>query len=184
MTDQIIVDEHGRPEPPMAASEAATMLGFLEFQRATFAWKTDGLDADGLRAKTAASSMTLGGMLKHLAYVEDVWFSRCLNGRDPALWLPQDEAVWEADRDWDWNTAASDSPEQLRALWRGAVTRSRADTAEAIASGGLGQLARSGHDGGGPPSLRWILCHMVEEYARHNGHADLIREAVDGQTGE
>ena len=94
MTD---LDEHGRPEPPPAGDETETLLGFLEFQRATLAWKCSGLDADGLRATTAASSMTLGGMLKHLAYVEDQWFSRWLRGRDPAP--PWDTVDWEADRD-------------------------------------------------------------------------------------
>src|SRR6266487_1089760 len=79
MTD---LDEQGRPEPPLAADETATLLGFLEYQRATLAWKCSGLDAAGLRATVAASSMTLGGMLKHLAYVEDLWCSRWLHGRD------------------------------------------------------------------------------------------------------
>jgi hypothetical protein len=69
-------------------------------------------------------------------------------------------------------------------LWRDAVERSRADVAEALADGGLDRLARRGWADGRTPSLRWILCHLIEEYARHNGHADLIREAVDGQTGE
>ncbi len=77
MTD---LDEQGRPEPPLAADETATLLGFLEYQRATLAWKCSGLDAAGLRATVAASSMTLGGMLKHLAYVEDLWCSRWLHG--------------------------------------------------------------------------------------------------------
>jgi Protein of unknown function (DUF664) len=76
------VDEHGRPEPPLAADETATVLGFLEYQRATLAWKCEGLDTAGLQATVAASS-TLGGMLKHLAYVEDLWCSRRLHGRGP-----------------------------------------------------------------------------------------------------
>ena len=75
------LDEHGRPEPP-AADETATLLGFLDYQRATLAWKCDGLDAAGLRATTASSSMTLGGLLKHLAYVENDWFSSALSGRN------------------------------------------------------------------------------------------------------
>ena len=76
------VDEHGRPEPPLAADETATLLGFLDYQRATLAWKCAGLDAAGLRATVGASSITLGGLLKHLAYVEQDWFSRWLHGRD------------------------------------------------------------------------------------------------------
>ncbi len=79
MTD---LDEQGRPEPPLAADETATLLGFLEYQRATLAWKRSGVDAAGLRATVAASSMSLGGLLKHLAYVEADWFSRWLHGRD------------------------------------------------------------------------------------------------------
>ena len=80
MTD---LDEQGRPEPPLAADENDTLLGFLDYQRATLAWKCAGLDAAGLGATVAASPMPLGGMLKHLAYVEDVWFSRFLYERDP-----------------------------------------------------------------------------------------------------
>jgi uncharacterized damage-inducible protein DinB len=176
------LDEYGRPEPPPAGDEAATLLGFLEFQRATLAWKCGGLDAAGLQAKVGASSMTLGGLLKHLAYVEDLWFSRSLHGRDPAP--PWDTVDWEADRDWDWHSAAQDTPEQLTALWREAVARSRALVKEALADGGLDQLARRTWPDGRAPSLRWILCHMIEEYARHNGHADLLRESVDGLVGE
>jgi uncharacterized damage-inducible protein DinB len=179
MTD---VDEQGRPEPPLAADEAGTLLGFLEFQRATLAWKCAGLDAAGLRATTAASTMTLGGLLKHLALVEDHWFSRSLHGRDHRP--PWDAVDWDADRDWEWHSAAEDSPEQLLALWQDAVARSRSLTAQALADGGLERLARRAWPDGRAPSLRWILCHMIEEYARHNGHADLIRESVDGRTGE
>ena len=72
MTD---LDDHGRPEPPLTADETGTLLGFLDYQRATLAWKCAGVDAAGLKATVAASSMTLGGLLKHLAYVEDLWFS-------------------------------------------------------------------------------------------------------------
>ena len=179
MTD---VDEHGRPEPPLAADEAATLLGFLDYQRATLAWKCRGLDSAGLSATTAASSITLGGLLKHLALVESDWFSRSLYGRD---WEPPWDAVdWKADPDWEWHSAAEDSPEQLFALWQDAVSRSRSLVAEALADGGLDRLARRAWPDGRAPSLRWILVHMVEEYARHNGHADLIRESVDGLVGE
>ena len=91
---------------------------------------------------------------------------------------------WDADPDWEWHSAAEDSPEELRAIWEDAVARSRAVVTEALASGGLDQLARRTWPDGSAPSLRWILLHMIEEYARHNGHADLIRESVDGETGE
>src|SRR6185437_5105013 len=176
------LDEHGRPEPPLAANETATLLGFLEYQRATFAWKCGGLDAAGLRATVGASSMTLGGMLKHLAYVEADWFSRWLHGRDRHP--PWDTVDWKADPDWEWHSADFDSPEQLFALWKDAVARSRSLVAEGLADGGLGRLARRAWPDGRAPSLRWILVHMIEEYARHNGHADLLRELVDGSTGE
>src|SRR5207245_4132043 len=178
----IRVDEHGRPEPPLAADETATLLGFLDYQRATLAWKCSGLDAKELGATVAASSITLGGLLKHLAYVEADWFSRSLHGRDREP--PWDSVDWKADPDWDWRSAAEDSPEQLFTLWQDAVARSRTLVAQALADGGLDRLARRTWPDGRAASLRWILVHMIEEYARHNGHADLIRESVDGQTGE
>jgi uncharacterized damage-inducible protein DinB len=176
------LDEHGRPEPPPAAGEADTLLGFLDFQRATLAWKCSGLDADGLRSTVGASSMTLGGLLKHLALVEDGWFSRSLHGQERQP--PWDTVDWDADPDWEWHSAAEDTPEQLFALWQEAVDRSRRLTAEALADGGLDRLARRTWPDGTAPSLRWILVHMIEEYSRHNGHADLLRESVDGEVGE
>ena len=175
-------DEQGRPEPPLAGDETATLLGFLDFQRATLAWKCAGLDAAGLAAPVAASSMTLGGLLKHLAYVEDLWCSRWLHGREPEP--PWDTVDWDADRDWDWHSAAEDTPEQLFVLWHDTVTRSRSLVAEALADGGLGRPARRTWPDGRTPSLRWILFHLIEEYARHVGHADVLRESVDGLTGE
>jgi uncharacterized damage-inducible protein DinB len=171
-----------RPEPPLDGDETATLLGFLDYQRATLAWKCAGVDAAGLRATVAVSSMTLGGMLKHLAYVEQDWFSRWLHGRDRRP--PWDTVDWSADPDWDWHSAADDTPEQLFALWEDTVGRSRILVAEALADGGLARPSRRAWPDGRAPSLRWILCHMIEEYARHNGHADLIRESVDGLTGE
>lgn len=176
-----VIDDQGRPEPPNAAGELETLVGFLEYQRATFEWKCAGLDADQLRATTAASDMTLGGMMKHLALVEDSWFSERLMGNEPAApWATVD---WHADYDWDWHSAADDSPEQLHRLWSDAVTASRAIVAEALEGDGLDTLVvRAPHSGA--VSLRWILVHMIEEYARHNGHADLLRESIDGETGE
>lgn len=179
---EVVVDDEGRPEPPADGDEVGTLLGFLEFHRATLEWKTRGLDAAGLAATVGASTMTLGGLLKHLAYVEDDWFSRALNGRDRAE--PWASVDWAADRDWDWHSAADDAPDQLRALWLAAVERSRADVAAALAAGGPDAPARRAWPDGRAPSVRWVLTHMVEEYARHNGHADLLREAVDGQVGE
>jgi uncharacterized damage-inducible protein DinB len=176
------LDGHGRVEPPLTGDETATLLGFLDYQRATLAWKCRGLDAAGLAAKVAASSMTLGGMLKHMALVEAGWFSRALHGHDRQP--PWDTVDWAADPDWDWHSAAHDSPEELLALWQDAVDRSRALVAESLATGALDQLAARPLSDGQSVSLRWIVVHMIEEYARHNGHADLIRESIDGETGE
>ena len=179
MTD---VDEHGRPEPPVADDEAGTLIGFLEYQRATLAWKFTGVDAAGLVATVGVSTMTLGGLLKHMAYVEYLWFSRWLDGQDPQP--PWDAVDWTTEPDWEWESAADDSAEQLLTLWNAWVDNSRALVAAALTDGDLGRLTPRSWPNGRSPSLRWILCHMIEEYARHNGHADLIRESVDGQTGE
>jgi uncharacterized damage-inducible protein DinB len=176
------LDEHGRPEPPAIADEAATLLGFLDFLRGTIAWKCSGLSGEQLRATLGPSSMTLGGVLKHLAYVEDAWLSDVLHGNEAAE--PWASVDWERDPDWDWNSAADDAPEQLWALWTDAVDRSRERTSEALATAGPEQPAGRPLSDGRAPSLRWILCHMVEEYARHCGHVDLLRESIDGLTGE
>ncbi|MQM27750.1 DinB family protein [Glycomyces albidus] len=177
-----IIDAQGRPEPPVDGDETATLLGFLDFHRATLAWKVRGLDAGGLQKTVGASAMTLGGMLKHLALVEVSWFSGSLFDRP--LGEPWDSVDWKADRDWEWHSAADDSAEALVGLWEREVERARALTAEALADGGLDRPAARAWADGRTPSLRWILVHMIEEYARHNGHADLIRESIDGQTGE
>ena len=185
-----------RPSLPNAADETTTLLAFLELQRSLVAWKAGGLDAAGLDATLPPSTMTLGGLLKHLVYVEDFWFSRWLHGNPPAP--PWDTVDWDADRDWDWHSAADDAPEQLYAAWEAAVARSRKLVDDALAEGeGVERRAKlaerfDGTDwkigpaepGDDAPTLRFILCHMIEEYARHAGHADLLREAVDGLTGE
>lgn len=169
-------------EPPVAGTEIDTLIGSLERQRRTFAWKCGGLDAAGLRATTAATTMTLGGLLKHLALVEADYFSMKLLGRDPGP--PWNTVDWDADPDWEWRTAAQDTPEALYALWNENVARSRASLAEALADGDLGQAARFSWPDGRSPSIRRLLVDVIEEYARHTGHADLLREAVDGLVGE
>jgi uncharacterized damage-inducible protein DinB len=176
------IDEQGRTEPPVDGDELAILRGFLDFHRATFAWKCDGLDADALKRTVGASTMTLGGMMKHLALVEEHWFSYVLNQRQ--LGEPWDAVDWDADPDWDWNSAVHDSPEDLRALWRDAVRRSEASLEEALADGGLDRPSLRRQRDGRATTLRWIVVHMIEEYCRHNGHADLIRESIDGLTGE
>ncbi len=169
-------------EPPIAGTEVDTLLGGLERQRGYMAWKCGSLDAAGLRATLAPSTMTLGGLLKHLALVEDDWFSVKLHGRDRCP--PWDAVDWDADPDWEWHTAAADSPGQLIAMWQDAVARSRALVAEALADGGLDRPAAFTTQDGQTPSLRRLIMDMIEEYARHVGHADLLRESVDGLTGE
>jgi uncharacterized damage-inducible protein DinB len=182
--DEAETDQHGRPEPPQEGDEAATLLGFLDYQRATLAWKCRGLSDEQLRVALPPTSMTLGGMLKHLAYVEDHWFTQVVGGEPaPEPWASVD---WQADPDWAWHSAASDSGDGLRALWSERAGRSRAVMDAQLGHGAAPALgeAHPAWDGQGRVSLRWVLVHMVEEYARHNGHADLIRESIDGQTGE
>jgi hypothetical protein len=166
---------------PVAGSEVDTLLGALERSRRNLAWKCGGLDAAGTRATLGTSSVTLGGLLKHLALVEDDTFSTTLLGEDYGP--PWDAVDWDADPDWEWHSAAEDTPEELMSLWEGAVARSRASVAEALSDGGLDRLAERTH-WTEKPSLRRQLVDMIEEYARHVGHADLIRESVDGLVGE
>ncbi|SEL33687.1 DinB family protein [Nonomuraea pusilla] len=168
-------------EPPVAGDEADTLLGSLERQRRTLAWKCGGVDADGLRATVGASAVTLGGLLRHLALVEDEMFSQRLLGNDPA---PPLTAPAGAGPGWEWRLTADDTPERLMALWEEAVARSRANVRQALEAGGLGGASAYTSSRGETPSLRRLLIDMVEEYARHVGHADLIRESVDGLVGE
>ncbi len=180
------MSETGEGSPPdfvpVAGDETRTLLGSLDRQRATLAWKCGGLDAAGLRVTVGASTITLGGLLKHLALVEDDYFTGRLLGRD--LGPPWDTVDWIADPDWEWRSAADDTPEQLMSLWRAAVARSRAAVAEALAGGDLSQPIRFTWPDGRTPSMRRMLIDLIEEYARHVGHADLIRESVDGLVGE
>ncbi|NYD43022.1 DinB family protein [Nocardioides panaciterrulae] len=168
-----------RVDPPLAGDEKATLVGFLDFHRDTLRLKTEGLTAEQLAATHAPSTMTLGGMLKHLAFVEHWWFECVFLGREYAE--PWASVDWRADADWDWHSAGADSPEDLRGLFDRACTASDAVVAAVEDWATLSQ--RTGREGLAF-SLRWIIVHMVEEYARHNGHADLIRESIDGRTGE
>ncbi|WP_049577478.1 mycothiol transferase [Nonomuraea sp. SBT364] len=164
-------------EPPLAGTEIEHLTGALDRLRATFRWKADGLDADGLRARVGASSLTLGGLLKHLAVVEDHTFTAKLRGE------PFDTGEWDGP-EWPFTSAGGDTPGELYAGWDTAVQRSRARLAAALADGGLDQLAHVSTPDGRHASLRRLVCDLIEEYGRHTGHADLLREAVDGRVGE
>ena len=168
-----------RTYPPAAADEATTLLAFLDHQRDTLGRQTEGLDADDLRRTLGPSPLTLGSLLKHLAFVEGFWFRYVFAGEEQGE--PWASVDWKADRDWDLHSAADDSPEELRALFDAEVAAADAVLRRALASGDLGALAARGRHGK-KPSLRWIVVHMVQEYARHCGHADLIRESIDGAT--
>lgn len=177
-----MIDDVGRPEPPVAAGEVETLLGFLDYQRATLEWKTRGVSDADLAKSIHPTTMTLGGLLKHMAWVEDHWFSYFLFNVDRAE--PWRSVDWSADQNWEWNSSRSESADHLRSLWAASVEASRTKLGEFIAFDGLDRLALRTWPNGESPSARWIVVHMIEEYARHNGHADLLRESVDGETGE
>ena len=169
-------------EPPLAGTEVEQLIGALERLRATFRWKADGLDATGLQARVGASSLTLGGLLKHLAANEDYMSTTKLRGEP--IGAPWDGFGWDGGNDWEFESAANDSPGELYALWDGAVERSRARLAAALEQGGLEQLVHAHGSDGRHASLRRLVCDLIEEYGRHTGHADLLRESVDGRVGE
>jgi Protein of unknown function (DUF664) len=181
MTENVVLDTTIH-EPSMTAGEVE-MLGFaLDRARAQFAWKCGGLDAAGLSKRLPPSAMTLGGLLKHLALVEDHRTAVFLTGEP--IGPPWDAVDFEADPDWEWRTAADDSPAELYRLWRDAVERSRAAMARVLADGDLDQPSKFTTPAGEHPNLRRVLVDQIEEYIRHTGHADLLREAVDGLVGE
>ena len=174
-------DEHGRPEPPLAGDEWETLTGFLDFHRATFEWKTSGLNQDQLTQTLGPSSMTLAGLIKHLTHVEDQWFREVLWAEDDIE--PWASVDWQASPDWDFDTAIHDDPEELVENWQKSVSKARDRAERAHAEHGL-DAHRKAKRHGETHNPRWILPHMIEEYARHNGHVDLIRESIDGLTGE
>ena len=170
-------------EPPLAGTEAEHVLGALDRLRWTFRWKASGLDADALHARAVPSSaLTLAGLLKHLAAVEDFYSTDRLSGAP--IGGPWDPGAWDGEPDWEFTSAAADGPEELYALYDGAVERARKRYADAVADGGLDRPVHASDDEGRHASLRRLLCDLVEEYGRHTGHADLLREAVDGLVGE
>lgn len=171
-----------RTFPSTDGDERSMLAGFLQHHRDTLAWRCDGLDHAGMTATTASSTMTLGGLLKHLAFVEEYWCLYVVAGAEPGE--PWASVDWSADPDWDWNSAVDDEPADLFAQWNDSVRRSQASLDAAIDDRGLDGAAVRKHGDGSAVSLRYVFVHLIEEYARHNGHADLLREAIDGQVGE
>jgi hypothetical protein len=170
----------GFPEPPAVGDEASTLVGSLERQRATFQWKCADLARDELAMRLDSSDLSLGRLLKHLAYMEDLNFTRDLARTElPRPWVDVDAATRSA---WVFSSADLDSPEVLYGWWREAVHRSRAAVRQALERGGPGTTYQDGN--GQEATLRRLLVDMIEEYGRHTGQADLIREAIDGRVGE
>jgi uncharacterized damage-inducible protein DinB len=162
-----------RIEPPLIGGERETLIGFLDYQRATFAGKCAGLTGEQLRQPaTPPSELTLLGLVRHMADVERAWFRRCVNAEHdvPRVWGEFQTAF---------DVSEADSSEAFTA-WETEVKQAR-EIEQAVES-----LDAVSHQRGWKRdlSLRFVLVHMIEEYARHNGHADLLREAIDGTTGE
>jgi hypothetical protein len=169
-------------EPSMAADEAEMLQFALERSRAQFAWKVGGLDSAALNRPHPPSTMTIGGLIKHLALVEDRYTAEFLtDGPIQGPWRRED---FDADPEWDWHSAAQDSPDYLYGLWQDAVKRSLAAVADLLATGGPGVASKFATSSGEHPNLRRVLTDLHDEYARHVGHADLFREAIDGLVGE
>ena len=168
-------------EPPLAGPADRQLVASLDRMRGTFRWKCDGLDAAGLAVSIGASSLTLGGLLRHLTLVEDSMLGERLDSLPfPAHW---GEVDWD-DPDAEFHSAATLPPAQLYADYDAAVERARAWMVSALAHPeGLDAPSAKEFDGQ-VVSRRRFVCDLLEEYGRHTGHADLIREAVDGRTGE
>jgi uncharacterized damage-inducible protein DinB len=160
-------------EIPRTGDERSTLLAFLEWQRATLARKCEGLDADQLRRRsTEPSTLSLLGLVRHMTDVERGWFRRTLAGEDVEYRYSSDEDI-----DGEFDNVDTADVEEAFAAWREECAH-----ADEIIS--RRALDATGHQQTGREvSMRWILVHMVDEYSRHNGHADLLRERIDGATG-
>lgn len=170
-----------RRDPPAAAGEKETLVAFLQFHRDTLLAKVSGLSAEQVRTRATVSSLTLAGLLKHLALVEESWLTKDFLGIDaPEPWGSVDFTI---DPEWEFRTALEDDPAWLVARYREAWGRVDAIVADAELDALSAAEVRI-DDHRERVSLRWILVHLIEETARHNGHADLLREAIDGATGE
>ena len=168
-----------RTDPDTTGDELTLLSQFLDYHRATLVQKVSGLDRQQLGTRLGPSTLTLAGLVKHMTLNEDSWFGKVLLGREEGE--PWASVDWDADPDWEFNTAVDDAPEDLVRLYADACARSRAAIAEV---GDLDRVAAKPSRRGDPFTLRWIMLHMIEETARHNGHADLLRENIDGVTGE
>ncbi|MBO3089255.1 mycothiol transferase [Cellulomonas dongxiuzhuiae] len=169
-------------EPGPDAGEVELALFMLERTRATFAWKVGGLDAEALHRAFPPSEMTLAGLVKHMTFVEDDFVARRLGaGGYGKPWHHTTPDDWPG---YDWRSAADDSPADLYRWWQEAVERARTAWTRVTADGGLDEPADIEWDEGGHPNRRRMLVDLNAEYARHLGHADLFREAIDGLVGE
>ena len=164
-------------EPDPGGSEAELLEQYLDVQRAAMLAKTEGLDREQLARAHPPSALTLGGLLQHLTFAEEDWMEIHFLGHPDRE--PFASADWSGDPDWQFRLPDAMEPEQLRERYRAACERSRTAVREAS---GLDQMSakpvREAHF-----SLRWVLLHLIEETARHAGHADMLREAVDGSVG-
>jgi uncharacterized damage-inducible protein DinB len=169
-----------RQDPqPGITNERETLDQYLDYQRETILLKTEGLSKEQLGQRVATSDLTLAGILFHLALVEESWLEvRFLGLQERDEWRDVD---WEADPNWEFRTALTMDPDDLRRRYRDACDRAR-QCAESATS--LDQLSVVGRGSGSPFTLRWVMLHLIEETARHAGHADLLREAIDGTVGE
>ena len=168
-----------RDDPVPVGGELELLTQYLDYQRETVVGKTEGLTSGQLVEVYPPSTLTLGGLLNHLALVEDHWMQvRFLRLPEREPWAGVD---WAADPDWEFHAAAELRTEQLRDRYQQACERSRQVITQAS---GPEQLSVRPLRTGQRFSLRWVLLHLIEETARHAGHADLLREAVDGSVGE
>jgi hypothetical protein len=169
-----------RQEPDATTTSERDSLGqYLDYQRETILLKTEGLTKAQLAARISTSELTLAGILYHLALNEEAWFEVDFLGRE----YREDFAGvdWDADPSYEFRTALEKEPAWLRRRYQDACERSRRVTAEA---GSLDDASVSTRSDGKPYTLRWVTLHLIEETARHAGHADLLREAIDGVVGE
>ena len=166
--------------PPIQGGERETLESTLDYFRALLRHKASGLTAEQLSTSLPPSTLTLGGLLQHLACVEQDWFIGDMT--DGEFTEPWRSAPWDDDPDWEHTSAATTPPEEIFRRYDDAIEISRRITADID---DLSTLSIRIHPRLGEAwSLRFILVHMIEEYARHCGHADLIRQSIDGQTGD